>query len=79
MLRLWVAIGVCSVETSSTVHSVAAKPDVRFMCLPDVGDDSSKAVGCACVVPTGMCLSVDLDPSGRADDDDNPHENSDVA
>ena len=102
----------------------ATKPDVRFMCLPDVG--TTLAVGCALWYPRTCVVSVDLDPrlepmltrvhlrilmildvhqyssrtprqvsdvvrpvvtraetagvcpSVRADDENNPHENSDV-
>ena len=38
----------------------ATKPDVRFMCLPDVG--TTLAVGCALWYPRTCVVSVDLDP-----------------
>ena len=38
----------------------ATKPDVRFMCLPDVG--TTLAVGCALWYPRTCVGSVDLDP-----------------
>ena len=54
----------------------ATKPDVRFMCLPDVG--TTLAVGCVCfVVPTHMCCVRRFGPSFRADADESPLENSD--
>ena len=64
MLRLWVAIGDCSVETVEYRALSRCQAGCSVHVSPRCGDDSSKAVGCACVVPTGMCLSVDLDPSG---------------
>ena len=55
----------------------ATKPDVRFMCLPDVG--TTLAVGCALWYPCNtMCCVSRFGPSLRADADESPLENFDV-
>ena len=55
----------------------ATKPDVRFMCLPDVG--TTLAVGCALWYPRNtMCCVSRFGPSLRADADESPLENFDV-